>query len=891
MDTTPPPQRSSSVSEPSAVTTFLFTDIEGSTRLWEREPERMVHALACHDALARAGVVAHGGTVVKTTGDGLHAAFDDPLAALNAAVQLQQALADPAATHGIALAVRCGLHAGVDARRDGDFYGTAVNRAARIMAAAHGGQVLVSHAVAALVADRLPAGVSLRDLGSVRLRDLARPERVFQLVHPQLRAQFPALRSLEATPNNLPAQLTSFVGRERELVEVRDALRATRLLTLVGGGGLGKTRLSLQAAAEVADDFPDGVWLTELAPVGDPARVPQAIASVLGVKEAPGLATIDALAKFVRDRRLLLVLDNCEHLVRACAECAKRLLDAGPGVTILASSREALNVGGERTYAVAPLPIPTPGDRRGLDAIAGYAAVQLFAERAAAAQPWFRVGDDNAEAVAEVCRRLDGIPLALELAAARLRSLPVERIAERLSDRFRLLTGGDRTALPRQQTLRALIDWSHDLLDERERALFGRLAVFAGGFTLEAAESVGAGGAIAVADVLDLLARLVEKSLVMLDAGGERYRMLETVRQYAEERLAAAEDEMRAARSRHLGYCVALAETARPMLYGPDQAAWLRRLDAERENLLAAHAWCDHDADGAQRDLRLVVATKPYWLNRGLVRLARGITVQALARPGARARDRARSTVLFDLGQYDFATGDYASARQCLEESVAIARELGDRGRVGAALQPLGMVLLEQGDHAAARGCLVEALAYSRESGNLREVAAALTALAHVDRMEGVIDAAEAHYAEALALVRGLGDTASIAITLLNLAMVSIARGRPEGAGGMLVEAAAIVAETGSRRIGQSVLDIAAGLAAARGRWERAARLFGAADALALQMAIPREPADEAFLLPLRIATRAALAPAALAAAESAGGALDYGDAMAELRDWLGRDR
>ena len=425
--------------EPSAVTTVLFTDIEGSTRLWERDPERMRPALACHDAIARAAVEAHRGTVVKTTGDGIHAVFDDPLDAVEAALRLQQALEDPGATAGTPLRVRCGLHLGVVERRDHDFFGAPVNRTARIMAAAHGGQVLVSKAVADLIGSRLPAGVALKDLGVVRLRDLASPERVYQVTHPQLRRDFPALRSLESTPNNLPQQVTSFIGRERELAETKALLATTRLLTLLGIGGLGKTRLSLQAAVDVLDDYPDGVWFVELAPLTDAQLVPQAVASVLGVKEEAGRPVIEALMNYGRDRRCLIILDNCEHLVGACADLAKELLQSGPHLKILASSREPLHTPGETTYHVLPLAIPSAQEAFTPETLSRYEAVRLFVDRATAAQPAFRITLQNAPAVAQICHRLDGIPLALELAAARVRALSVEKIAERLSDRFRLL--------------------------------------------------------------------------------------------------------------------------------------------------------------------------------------------------------------------------------------------------------------------------------------------------------------------------------------------------------------------------------------------------------------------------------------------------------------------
>ncbi|MEO8506039.1 MAG: adenylate/guanylate cyclase domain-containing protein [Betaproteobacteria bacterium] len=868
-----------------SVTTFLFTDIEGSTRLWEQEPERMHEALARHDALARACVSGHRGTVVKTTGDGIHAVFADPLDAVHAVIALQLALADPAATGGIALRIRCGMHAGVEARRDDDFFGNAVNRAARVMSVAHGGQVLVSQAVATLVLDRLPATVSLLDLGSVRLRDLTHPERVYQVLHPGLRPQFPALRSLEATPNNLPQQLTSFIGREHELAEAKRQLRNARLLTLVGIGGLGKSRLSLQIAAETLDDYPDGVWFVELAPVTDARLVPQVVASILGVKEDTGQPVVDVLRTFVKDRELLLVLDNCEHLAQACADLARQLLEAGPRVKVLASSRERLNIRGEKIFPLAPLAVPAPEQKLSREDVGHFAAIRLFADRAAAANPDFEVTDANMGAVVEICQRLDGIPLALELAAARTRAMSAERIAARLTDRFRLLGGGGRAALPRQQTLRALIDWSYDLLADDEKMLFRGLSAFAGGFTLEAAEAVGS-GELAAADVLDPLTRLVEKSLVVLDTANDRYRMLEIVRQYAQERLAEDGDESET-RSRHVAWYLEFAGKARSSLFGSDQGAWLRRMDLERENILAAHASCDTVAGGPESGLRLAARTKAYWINRGLLHLGHRVTAEALARPGAQARDLARCRALFDLGQIDMVMGNHANAQRCLEESLAVAREIGDRGRIAAVLQPLGLVHTAQHNLGTAREYLDEAVALAREIGIPREIAAALSVLAQLDRVEGALDAAETRCHEMLELVRVLDDRASIAIGLLNLAMVAIDRGRPDRARAWLSEAASLSLELGSMPIEQCVLDVAAGLAAHGEQWDRAARLFGAAEAIIAQTQLQRERADAAFLEPLIARARVALGPAAYAAAEGAGRALASSAAMAEAQCWL----
>lgn len=855
-----------------ATTTFLFTDVEGSTRLWEQDPERMRPALARHDAIARAAVEQHRGVVVKTMGDGIHGAFDDPRDALDAVLQLQLGLADPAATGGIGLRVRCGLHCGAGERRDADFFGPAVNRAARIMAAAHGGQMLVSQAVAAQLGERLPHGVALRDLGAVRLRDLASPERVYQVLHPQLRHDFPALRSLEATPNNLPQQVSSFIGRECELADGRRLLGGARLLTLLGAGGLGKTRLALQLAADALDDFADGVWLVELAPVAEPALVAQAVAAVLGVKETAGRPMLEALVQHAGGRQMLIVLDNCEHLLQACAELAKALLAAGVQLKVLATSREDLRIGGEITYAVPALAVP--------------AAIRLFEERARAALPAFRVTARNAPAIAEICRQLDGLPLALELAAARVRALPVEQIAARLGDRFRLLTGGDRTALPRQQSLRALIDWSYDLLAEPERALLRRLSIFAGGWTLAAAEAVGAAGAVRAEDVLDLLTHLVDKSLVVLEASGERYRMLATIRQYARERLEAA-GEKKSARTRHLAFYLDFAERARPALIGPEQGAWLGRLDAERENLIAAHRWCDRAADGAQGGLRLLDGVKLYWFMRGQPGLCLRLTLEALARQGAQGRDAARCRGLFAAGQACAFAARHDEAAGYLEEGLSIAREIGDERSQLAILQPLSMASLGRGDGAAAQAYALEAVTLARRLGNRHQLIGALTAMAQLHRAGDELDAAEPLCEEAVALARELGDRENIAVGLLNLAMLTIGRGATERARGMLCEAAAIAEEIDSAPATQSALEVCAGLAVAVAQWECAARLFGAAEARAAQTGLRRDSADEAFLAPRVALARDALGVRDYAAAEAAGRALGHAEAWDEVRAWL----
>jgi len=782
---------------PTGTVTFLFTDIEGSARLWEQDPERMRPALGRHDALARTAIEGHRGSVVKMIGDGVHAAFADPLDALRATLQLQQALADPEATGGVPLRVRCGVHLGVAEHRDNDFFGTAVNRAARLMAAAHGGQVIVSQAVVDRVADRLPQAVTLRDLGSVRLRDLASPERVYQVVHPRLRQDFPALRSLMATPNNLAQQVTSFVGRERELADVKKLLANTRLATLLGAGGLGKTRLSLHVAVEVLDDYPDGVWLVELAPLADGRLLAQAVASVLGVKEEAGRPVQETLLKFVQDRQLLLVLDNCEHLLPACAELVKQLLQAGPRVKILATSREPLHVAGETTYPVPSLSVPEPRLRLAHTALTQYEAIRLFVDRAKAAQPAFALTAQNASTVADICRHLDGIPLALELAAVRVRALSVEAIAARLSDRFRLLTGGDRTALPRQQTLRACIDWSYDLLTDPERALLRRLAVFAGGWTPEAAEAVGADREATPNNVLNLLTQLLEKSLVVMDAEGRRYRLLETVRQYAQDRLHESGDG-EAARERHRDYFLALAEEAEPKLKGAQQAEWLQRLEEEHDNLRAGLSWSLAEA-GSGAGLRLCGALGWFWETRGHFAEGREWCVRVLGKARGEERTQERANVLNAAGNLARSQSDYRAARALHEECLAIRRQLGDRIGTAASLNNLGILTYLQGDYPAARALYEESLAIRRELGDRGSMATSLNNLGNVAIGRSDYPTARALHEESLAIRRELGDPGGIALSLLNLGDVAFQQGDYGFARALHEESLTIMRELGDR--------------------------------------------------------------------------------------------
>src|SRR5579884_1088216 len=562
------------MSLPSGTVTFLFTDIEGSTRLWEQHPEAMRLALARHDSLLEQAITQHNGHVFKTVGDAFCAAFAAPLDALAAALVAQQSLQQEDWAEVGSVRVRMALHTGAAEERKGDYFGPALNRVARLLSIGHGGQVLLSAVTQAQVRRKIPSGASLKEMGWHRLKDLQEPQHVYQLLHPSLPSEFPALNSLDSLPNNLPRQLSSFIGREKEIAEIKRLLSASPLVTLIGTGGCGKTRLALQVAAEVLEQYPQGVWLVELAALSDPNLLVQTIATSLGLRESPGQPLLQTLRDYLQSRTLLLVLDNCEHLIQACADLIATLLQACPHLSLLTTSREALRIGGEQMYRVpsllAPDPDNLPKEEKDLAAIVSeYEAPRLFVERASLQKPDFAITPQNAAMVASVCHRLDGIPLAIELAAARVSVLSVEEIEARLEHRFRLLSGGSRTALPRQKTLQATLDWSYDLLSKPERSLLSRLSVFSGGWTLAAAEAVCAREDIEAWEVLDLLTSLVNKSLVIAEeqVGRSRYRMLETVRQYNRERLAQTGQESEI-QGRHKDFFLAMAEEARPQLKG-----------------------------------------------------------------------------------------------------------------------------------------------------------------------------------------------------------------------------------------------------------------------------------------------------------------------------------
>jgi predicted ATPase/class 3 adenylate cyclase len=685
--------------------TFLFTDVEGSARLWEALPEAMPEALAEHFRLVGEAIDGVGGKVVKETGDGIFAVFPVSKSAVAAAVAAQRALSAAAWDATGPLKARMGLHSGSAIFEHDDYHGVDVNRCARLMGTAHGGQVIVSEATFALVRDDAPPGVTFLDLGEHRLRDLARPEHIHQIVHPDLLAEFPPLRSMGAFPNNLPAELSSFIGRKVELAAVQDALSRARLVTLTGAGGAGKTRLALQVAADRIERHPDGVWLVDLAGLSDPLLVAQAVVSALQVAELAGRPALDVLTAYLASRDLLMVLDNCEHLITSAAELVDAVLRASPKVKFVATSREPLNVPGEITWRVPSLSIP---DERSDTGAEESEAVVLFVERARAADPTFTLTPERSRVIATICRRLDGLPLAIELAAARVRALSVEEIAARLHDRFSLLTGGARTALPRQRTLEAAVGWSYDLLAQDERLLFARLSIFAGTFDLAAVEEVCSGGGIERDQVLDLLAKLVDKSLVsaLVVSGRTRYRLLETLRDYARNRLAMAQDA-KAVREAHTRWAVAFAEAAGRQILGPDQTRWLDDIAASLDDLRAA-LQRTLDAGDRETGLQIMVGLEQWW-PIGAVREARHWLEQLLA------NDDAISPAILGRGLSLYGVvlmihGEPKGGAEALERALTLLRDVGDLRGAAWATHHLGIGRWQSAQPEVVKALTLEAL-------------------------------------------------------------------------------------------------------------------------------------------------------------------------------------
>lgn len=886
---------------PTGTVTFLFTDIEGSTALWERAPDAMRLTLGRHDALVAEAIEQNGGIVVKNRGEGdsVFAVFARPTDAVASARALQLAMLGEAWPAETPIRVRAALHTGEAEFRDGDYYGSTVNRCARLRAIGHGGQTLLSAGIQELVRDHLPPGIVLRDLGEHRLRDLVRPERVFELNAPGLPAEFRPLRSLDTRPHNLPVQPKPLIGRERELAELHRLLRRddVRLVTLTGPGGTGKTRLALQAAADSIDRFADGVFLVQLASLADPELVVSTMVQALGAMQSGSQPLVDALIGFLRDRSTLLLLDNFEQIV-AAAPTVSNLLARCPTLKVLVTSRVRLQVRGEHEFAVSPLPVPTEtetqrlGGARSAEALSHYAAVALFIERAIELKPDFAVTNENAPAVAEICRRLDGLPLAIELAAARIKLLSPASLLGRLQSRLHLLTGGPRDLPARQQTLRRTIAWSYDLLQPAEQALFRRLSVFTGGLSLEAAEAVASAGRDLDVDVLDGVAALVDNSLLRQVEGvdGEtRFVMLETIREFGLEALAASGEEP-LVRRRHAEHFLGLARAGDPHLAAGTREQWRPRLEQELDNFRSALAWCEADASARVLGLDLAVALRWFWASTGNWPEGRGRleTAVSLVRPleaEALSVQLLLGRALCLLGLFAVYCGDFEVARDRLSEARAYSRHETAEWR-GYSAQILGVAELGLGHLAAARAALEASLGIFRSINLGWMIAQALIGLGDVARCEGDHGQARARYEEARSAFEAAGQFIGVASSLHNLGRVALREGDRVGAAIALTDALNRFDAAADRRGVAECLDGLAGVAAAAGGDQLgcAARLFAAAESILAEAGAVLWASNRADHERDLNSLRASLEPAALQVEWARGRELTLEAAMAEAR-------
>ena len=873
---------------PTGTVTFLFTDIEGSTRLLDALGDRYPDVLETHQRLLRDAFRARGGIDVSTEGDSFFVVFRSAPRAVAAAVEAQRAIAAHDWPDETQVRVRMGVHTGEGVLGGDNYVGVDLHRAARIAAAGHGGQIVVSEATRALVEPVAPEGVAFRDLGEHRLRDLPNPERLAQAVAEGLDADFPPLRSMDARPNNLPVQLTTFIGRRRELEDVKARVRGARLLTLTGPGGTGKTRLALQTAAELLPELENGAYFVALAPIEDPGLVIPKIAETLGVAEQSERSPLEALIDHLARSEILLVLDNFEQVIEAAGEVGQ-LLTTTERIRVLVTSREPIGLSGEREFPVPPLDLPDVGDLPSLEALSQYEAVRLFVDRATAVRPGFAVTNENAPAVAEICARLDGLPLAIELAAARVKILPPQAMLSRLDRALPLLATGSRDLPQRQRTLRDAISWSYDLLEEPERRLFARLAVFVGGFSLEAAEAVANPAEELGLDAFDGVASLTNKSLLrQMVTGPEepRFFMLETIREYGGERLDA-EPDGEEVRRRHARFFLDLAERAEPELTGRDQARWLDLLEAEHHNLRAALGWAaDHDIDVA---LRMGGALWRFWQFRGHLREAAERMEAILERPGPWDPE-ARAKALEGAGGVTYWMGDFAGARRWYEESLAIRLEQGDRQAIAEAKYNLsfayGIAPKPTQDLGTAKRLLDEALALFEELGDREGTAKATWGLATMaygaEDWEGVADLGTASVRMFRRLENPFGLGWALHMEGLALAVLD----RPDEAEASLREAMGIFLPSDDRSALALLLADLSILAESRGEMDQALRLAGAAESAEEEIGTGLLASDTTVAKQLQ-KLRARVPGAEARPLLEEGRAMSVEQALAYAKDWL----
>jgi predicted ATPase/class 3 adenylate cyclase len=887
---------------PTGTVTFLFTDIEGSTHLLQHLGDRYAEALGQHQALLRAAFAAHGGAEVDTQGDAFFIAFPTAPAAVAAAADATRALANHAWPDSATLRVRMGLHTGTPQLVGDHYVGLDVHRAARIAAAGHGGQVLLSASTRVLTEHDLPEGATLRAMGTHRLKDLHESEPLFQLVLPGLPVDFPALRTLDAHPHNLPLQPTPLLGREEVLATVGALLRreGVRLVTLTGPGGIGKTRLAIQVAAELVEDFVDGVWFVRLSRLTDPTLVVPTIAQTLGLKEQSSQPIAELLREHLRAKHLLLVLDNFEQVVGAAADMAA-LRESAPHLTLLVTSRVALHLRGERALPLVPLPLPDLGHLPAPEGLSQYAAVALFIERAQEARPDFAVTVANAPAIAEVCARLDGLPLAIELAAARVRVLSPEALLGRLSTQLKVLTGGARDLEARQQTMRATIAWSEALLSPAERVLFRRLAVFVGGCTLEAAEAVclaPEGVTPLAVDLLDTLSTLVDHNLVQQrEEGGEaRFGMLHVIREFALEQLEVS-GEAEPLHQAHANYYLALAEQASPGLEGTMQPGWLARLERDLDNLRAAVSWAREQGD-VTLGLRLACAWSDVWYVRGSLREGRGLVEQLLALVPVPAEGQSGTIpntllarALHWAAFFAYWQGDYDIAVPRWQSALTLARQERDVALAVQVLKRLADYAYNNlGDADQAEAYYGEGLALATALGDAQPLASMLANWGAYAYFRGDYEEAVARTERALQLQRDAGIPASFltAVWLDTLARAAVRQGALARATALEHEAFAIWRNLGALARFPEVFEVLAMRDAAAGAGVQAARLLGAAESLRQAVGARLQPIMQADIEVVVAPARAALGEAAWATAFAAGQALSLEEAIAEALDTTG---
>lgn len=803
--------------------TFLFTDIEGSTKLAQQYPESMPLALEIHNTILKEAIESNNGFVFEIIGDAFCAAFENSVDAVNACYAAQIKL-NAEKWRDAEIKVRMGIHSGKAEWNGKRYMGyLTLARTQRVMSAAHGGQVLISEDAYVQLTPNVNPAISYRDLGERRLKDLIQPVRIFQMLSKDLPSDFPLLATLDSRPNNLPVQLTSFIGREKEIDEIKELLKDTHLLTLTGPGGAGKTRLSLQVGADVIDEFSHGVWIIELAPLIDPQLLAQKITIELGIKEEAKRTLEETLCSYLKDKEMLLILDNCEHLIESSAGLSEKILKTCPKLKIIATSREALKCTGEQVYSVMSLKTPDFNDKLTPEQLAQYESVRLFIERALTVNPKFRITNENAQALSGICSQLDGIPLAIELAAARVKVLSTERIFERLSNRFSLLTGGVRTAMPRQQTLKALIDWSYDLLSEQEKMLWSRLSVFNDGWTLDAAEEICSDDRIDKDSVLDLLTLLAEKSILIFEESGERYNILETLKRYGEERLEGTNDAGNIY-SKYLRYYVELSEFAEPKLNGEEAQLWLDKLEKEHGNFQFAIEWALKN--GLQNEgFRLAGALSLFWDIRGYYSAGRGILENMLNT----AKDISKPVlgkVIVRAGLLAQSQGDYNEAMKFYEQSLALYMEQGDKDAISTVLRSMGNVVYEQGDYDRARKLIEAHLEFKREIGDKRSIADSLNDLGNMAYDQGDYEQARNFHEESLSLRREIGYKRGIAGSLNNLGNVAYNLGDYEMAQKLQEESLAIKRELGDKKGITTSLHNSGILAYANGDLKKAKSLF-----------------------------------------------------------------